>query len=509
MDRHRKALAALPALLAALLLSACAGLPSLEQRSSTHSLSKAEAAETALGQLIEPLTDVHPGKSGVHLLVSPHDAFEARTRLAEAAERTLDIQSYIWRMDETGMMLFDALRKAADRGVRVRLMLDDYNTSGMDALLAEINAHENIEVRLFNPFTVRTPRWWQLLTDLPRINRRMHNKTFTVDNSVTILGGRNVADEYFGATDTLFTDVDVLALGPVVNQVSQSFDRYWHSESSYPAELILEPAQDGPPPGRREAGSDSYQKRLGDRDPVDAIRDRDIALCWASTELVVDPPTKGLGEANDDELILAQLRQAVGVPQSRLTMISSYFIPTEEGADAMVELARRGVRVRVLTNSMAATDEALVHSAYAKWRDDLLQGGVRLYEMERGGDGASERNITTGPYGSASSTLHAKTYAVDDQLVVGSFNADPRSVHLNTEIGLVIECPELAEKVHRAFPERVMKHSYKVRLDDNGNLYWLEKSDDGVIRHGREPDTGFWQRILLPVYSRLPIDGLL
>ena len=509
MDWHRKALAASFALLAVSLLSGCAGLPSLAQRSSSEALSEDDAAETTLGRMVKPLAEAHPGKSGVHLLVNPHDAFAARTRLAEAAQRTIDIQSYIWRTDGTGLRLFQALRNAADRGVRVRLLLDDYNTSGMDPLLSAINAHENIEVRLFNPFTVRTPRFWQILTDLPRINRRMHNKTFTVDNSVTILGGRNVADQYFGATDTLFTDVDVLALGAVVDDVSESFDRYWRSDSSYPAERIIEPGQQNRWPGPASALADGYLKKIGDRDPLAAIRNGEMALCWASAELVVDDPAKALGRVDDEDLILARLRDAVGKPQSRLTMISSYFIPTRDGADALVDLVRRGVRVRVLTNSMAATDEALVHSAYAKWRDDLLNGGVRLFEMERGGDGASASNITAGPYGSASSTLHAKTYAVDEHLVVGSFNADPRSVNLNTEVGLVIHCPELAMKVHDAFPKRVMKSAYEVRLDDDGNLYWLEKGEEGVTRHDREPNTTFWQRVLLPVYSLLPIDGLL
>lgn len=494
-----------------LLLVGCAGLPSLEGRTPSRALSAEEAADTPLGALTGPLVRAHPGRSGVHLLADPHDAFAARLRLADAARQTLDVQYYIWRPDTTGKLLFDALRRAADRGVRVRLLLDDYNTAGMDPVLAALNAHDNIEVRLFNPFVTRGPRFWDLLTDLPRVNRRMHNKTFIADNSLLVLGGRNVADEYFGATETLFSDLDVLVMGPVVASVSDAFDRYWRSDSAYPAERILRADQNGEPPPEAEGDSRAdYLEELGDRDPVVALRDGKLALCWATTRLVVDDPAKGLGEAEGAELFLTQLDRAVGDPEQRLDIIASYFIPTRQGVEDLTGLAARGVQVRVLTNSMAATDVALVHSGYAKWRRDLLEGGVQLYEMKRGDGPRDSPHLRAGPYGSARSTLHAKAFAVDgEQLVVGSFNADPRSANLNTELGLVIDCPWLADNIHGAFPDKVMKHAYRVRLDDNGKLYWLSVKDGETVRFDREPDTTLWQRLSLPVFSILPIDGLL
>lgn len=502
---------ALPIALLVWMLAACTSLPSLEGRAPSQALSAAQAAETDLGRWVAPQAEEHPGRSGVHLLADPHDAFAARMRLAAAARHTLDIQYYIWRADTTGMLLFDALYRAADRGVRVRLLLDDYNTSGMDSLLASLNAHHNIEIRLFNPFMVRKPRFWEILTDLPRVNRRMHNKTFIADNTVVVLGGRNVADEYFGATDTLFTDLDVLAVGPVVGDVSAAFDQYWSSQSAYPIERVL--GEDGAemefaaPDGEHAR---EYLAELEEHDPVAALRDRELALCWSETHLVVDDPAKALREADGDELFLAQLNDVVGIPESRLDIISSYFIPTRVGVEELTDLTAQGVQVRVLTNSMAATDVALVHSGYAKWRDELLEGGVLLYEMKRGDEGRSSSNLTAGPYGSASSTLHAKAFAVDgEQLVVGSFNADPRSVHLNTELGLVISCPELADKIHDAFPEGVMRHAYQVRLGSDGDLYWLEMDGETLIRHDREPNTTLWQRLSVPIFSILPIDGFL
>ncbi|MFA5490413.1 MAG: phospholipase D-like domain-containing protein, partial [Candidimonas sp.] len=215
-------------------------LPSLAGRTDTVALAESEGRATQLGRSLAPLEYAHPELSGIHALADPHDAFAARILLAAAAERTLDVQYYIWRNDITGTLMFEALHKAADRGVRVRLLLDDNNTSGLDPVLAALDSHPNIEVRLFNPFVLRWPRWAGFATDFSRLNRRMHNKSFIADNQATIIGGRNVGDEYFGATqDVLFTDLDVLAVGPVVRDASADFDAYWRSDSSYPVERVL------------------------------------------------------------------------------------------------------------------------------------------------------------------------------------------------------------------------------------------------------------------------------
>src|SRR5687767_5346707 len=233
-------LVALVLLLGILLLGRCTRLPPLENR--TASMALEDTGATRLGKAVSPLTQAHPGVSGIHPLRDARDAFAARFLLAEAAERTLDVQYYIWHQDMSGILLFQALHEAAERGVRVRLLLDDNSTPGMDETIAALDAHSNIEVRLFNPFVIRTPRAIGYLTDFPRLNRRMHNKSFTADNQATIIGGRNVGDEYFGATEgVLFADLDVIAAGPVVHEVSSDFDRYWASESSYPADRLVPP----------------------------------------------------------------------------------------------------------------------------------------------------------------------------------------------------------------------------------------------------------------------------
>lgn len=219
-------------------MGGCSALSSLENRATSMALF--DTGATRLGQAISPLVEAHPGMSGIFPLADARDAFAARALLARAAERTLDLQYYIWHADMSGTLLFNAIRDAADRGVRVRLLLDDHGTSGVDTELAALDAHPDIEIRLFNPFVIRKPRAINYLTDFFRLNRRMHNKSFTADNQATIIGGRNTGDEYFGASDgLLYVDLDVMAVGPVVSEVSKDFDRYWASESSYPVERLL------------------------------------------------------------------------------------------------------------------------------------------------------------------------------------------------------------------------------------------------------------------------------
>ncbi|MHA7919186.1 phospholipase D-like domain-containing protein, partial [Alloalcanivorax xenomutans] len=350
-------------------LAGCAGLPSLEGRTASVALSPEYARTSAMGKIIAPLVDAHPGDSGIHALVDAREAFAARMLLADAAEHTLDIQYYIWHADITGTLLFEALHRAADRGVRVRLLLDDNNTVGLDEILSALDAHPNIEVRLFNPFVLRWPRALGFITDFSRANRRMHNKSFTVDNQVTVMGGRNVGDEYFGATDgPLFADLDVLAIGPVVNDVSVDFDRYWASRSSYPADLIL---SDKPVPDlqalatsasrlERTRKADAYIRALKQSRLVTQLRNGNLPFEWAATRMVSDDPAKGLGEAAPEGLLMAQLSEVIGTPAASLELVSPYFVPTAAGVEAFTALAESGVDIRVLTNSLEATDVSAV-----------------------------------------------------------------------------------------------------------------------------------------------------
>ena len=516
-----------------LLLAACTELPPQGGGSVTHALT--DTADTPLGRAVQPRMRAHPGQTGMHLLGESNDAFAARMLLAHRAERSLDVQYYIWHDDLTGTLLFEALRRAAERGVRVRLLLDDNNTSGLDGTLAALDSHPNIEVRLFNPFMIRSPRWIGYVTDFFRLNRRMHNKSFTADSQVTVVGGRNIGDEYFGAgTGTLFADLDVMAIGPVVDDVSADFDRYWASGSTYAAAGLLPAA----PPGalaeltrhaaKVEADPDAaaYVHAVRTSPFVERLLRHELELIWAPTRMLSDDPAKGLGRAPPEQLLGAKLERAVGPFQRDLKIVSPYFVPAKTGTEDLLRLAAQGVQIAVLTNSLEATDVVAVHAGYAKRRKTLLQAGIRLYELQR--DAASPKDRTThrGQLGSGSkgggsktsgklsgssaASLHAKTFTADHERVfIGSFNFDPRSAKLNTEMGFVIESADLAKQIADGLEEGILKSAYQVRLKADGELEWIEQRGDRTVLHETEPGTSFGQRLLIRVLSVLPIEWLL
>jgi putative cardiolipin synthase len=466
----------------------CNRLPPLAGR--TISVAAADTASTRLGEAITPLLAAHPHLSGVYALRDARDAFAARYLLAAAAERTLDVQYYIWRHDLSGTLLMKALVAAADRGVRVRLLLDDNNTAGLDALLAAVDSHPRIEVRLFNPFAVRKPRAIGYVTDFPRLNRRMHNKSFTADNRATIIGGRNVGDEYFGATDgVLFADLDVLAIGPV--------DQTSIARISSDAARV-----------ERDAAAVMYLKAVQQTAVVRQLREKTLPFEWAVTRMISDPPAKALRRAGRDELLFHQFETIFGTPAAEVDLVSPYFVPGEPGVELFGGWSKRGVRVRVLTNSFEATDVALVHAGYAKRRKRLLAAGVALYELRaRAG---SRPAASRGMFGSSGSSLHAKTFAVDrSRLFVGSFNFDPRSAELNTEMGFVIDSPVMARRLAEVFDKDLPMSSWEVRLSSSGDEEWLEHRGSSVVRHRTEPGTTWWQRMMVFLLSAMPIDPLL
>jgi cardiolipin synthase C len=501
------------------LLAGCSTLPSLEHRSTSRAL--VDTGTTRLGRAISPLVDAHRGHSGIYPLSDAHEAFAARVLLAQAAERTLDAQYYLWHKDLTGTLLFEALHAAADRGVRVRLLLDDNRTSGLDTTLAALDAHPNIEVRLFNPFVIRRPRLIGFITDFSRANRRMHNKSFTADSQATIIGGRNIGDEYFDASEGfVFVDLDIMAVGPVVKEVSHAFDRYWASGSSYPVDRLLPPAD----PAliaelaaaasliARDPAAAAYMDALRRAPVVRELLAGRLALEWATTRLVSDHPAKGLGLAGPEALLVAKLQAIIGDPSSEMDLVSAYFVPAAAGAAAFAALAARGVTVRVLTNALEATDLAPVHAGYAKRRKSLLEAGVTLYEVRRLSPDtrANRRAGRMGSAGSSAAGLHAKTFSVDRARVfIGSFNFDPRSAKLNTEMGVVIESPALAQRIAAAFETSIAANAYEVRLSETGELCWIERHDGTSVRHDTEPGTSFWQRAGVWFLSLLPIEWLL
>jgi len=498
-------------------LTACS-LPPLDDRSASSALAQETAAGTRLGQALAPQTAARPGRSGIYALSDPLEAFATRALLMRAAQRTLDVQYYIWHDDTTGALLVQELLAAAGRGVRVRLLLDDVGTSGLDAQWSALDQHPLIEVRLFNPMVVRRPKALGYLTDFARANRRMHNKSLTADNQATVIGGRNIGDEYFGATDgVLFADLDVLAVGPIVPEVSQDFDRYWASNSSYPVGPLLAPSH-AAQRQRLDArlaqvvaapATQNYRRAVVQAPFVQQLLQGVLPLEWSQVRMVSDDPAKGLARAPRAGLLLTQLAPIIGEPQRALDLVSPYFVPTQAGVAAFAQLRQRGIRVRVLTNSLQATDVAVVHAGYARWRRALLAEGVELYEMRPGpGEGAEEHS--PGPFGSSGASLHAKTFAIDAQRVfVGSFNFDPRSAHLNTELGFVIDSPRLAGQVSQAFEQHIPLRSYRVQLDAQGQLEWHAGAGHPPAVYRTEPGSRWFERAWLRLLTWLPIEWLL
>lgn len=499
------------AVIAGALATGCASLPSLENR--TPSIALGQTGDTRLGQAAGELTAAHPGRSGYYPLPDGPDAFAARALLARAAQRSLDVQYYIWNNDVTGGLMFNALRAAADRGVRVRLLLDDNHTADIDQVLLALDAHPNIEVRVFNPFAIRKPRALGFLTDFSRLNRRMHNKSFTADNQVSIVGGRNIGDEYFGAgDDVLFIDLDVMAIGPVVQAVSRQFDRYWNSQSAYPIASVVPhfPEEQGsvPAPLPESPRAQAWLEAMRHSPFVDQLMRRELPVEWATTRLVSDAPEKVLGRASAADTVAPQLRALFGEPKREISLVSPYFVPGEAAEHTFAAMARRGVKVTILTNSLGSIDTPILHAGYIKWREDLLAAGVSLYEL-RGAE-RREPQKSAGPFGSSANALHAKTFEVDgERIFVGSFNLDQRSRALNTELGLVIESPNLASRLATTMRERMPGLAYEVHLGPDGKLYWIERSNGKLIRHDTDPGTGVWRRASVRVLSWLPIDWLL
>lgn len=469
-------------------------------------------------KILEDDLSTHTGKSGIYPLANGRDAFLARLALVESAQYSLDLQYYIWHDDISGRLLAQSLYKAAERGVRVRLLLDDHTMAGMDAMIATLNQHPNIEVRLFNPYMQRGFRPLGYLSDFFRLNRRMHNKSLTADSLVSVVGGRNVGDEYFGATDgVLFADLDVAGVGDVAQKVSAEFDQYWNSEVCFPAETILgaehdKLAQSGQFPTQftGDDASNGYLKLLAESSFARYLREGGLPLIWATTEVVSDLPEKALGNhEKKNNLFQKHIAPLMAKTEKELLLVSPYFVPTKQGEAFLSGIAKQGRSVHVLTNTLQANDVAVVHAGYIKHRQALLENGVKLYELK------PESTIKTSKiknmYSGSGASLHAKTFAVDGRyLYVGSFNFDPRSADLNTEMGVIIDNAELAGQLRMVLEADQLHHAYAVSLNENGKAVWKTRGDDGELHSSdKEPEASLFRRVQVWVASRLPIDWLL
>jgi len=505
-----------------LMVGGCASLPDNVARDESHALQ--DTATTTLGLQSHAAQQVHPGQSGFRPLKSGVDALLARIVLAEAAQRSLDVQYYIWHDDLTGRIFAHALLRAADRGVRVRVLLDDVGAQANDETLLSLDAHPNIEIRLFNPVASRSFRGLGMLSDFSRVNRRMHNKAFVADNQAAILGGRNIGDEYFEASsEVAFGDLDVLTVGPVVGEVSTAFDQFWNAPASYPIATLLGrsvgsaslTALRAELAAYLEANRDSpYVTRAGSRLAEESASGR-YPFDWGKATLLYDDPAK-IGRAPDatEGHLLPQFSGIGKQVQQDLLIISPYFIPGKQGVAWLNGLVKRGIRVTVLTNSLAATDVGAVHSGYQRYREALLEGGVVIYELKPGAVQPAKAENKTKGFGSSRASLHAKSFVFDHQAVfIGSLNLDPRSIQLNTEIGVVCESAPLAEDIAAPLERNLDTIAWRLErvVDASGRAHieWVETGAEGERRYVNEPEVSAMRRLSVWFLGLLPIESQL
>ena len=498
---------------AGLLLTGCASLP--ENYPRAESTAFADHESTEIGSYFAKTAAKHPGKSGFGIIRYGRPAFTARVAMSDLAEETLDVQYYIWEADATGRILIDRLVRAADRGVRVRLLLDDINIKGRDAYVAALDTHPNIEIRMFNPFANRETPGLGFLSDFNRVNHRMHNKLMVMDNALALIGGRNIGNHYFDvADDANFRDLDIAAGGPVVPEISSVFDRFWNGKWSYPIGALLDRTY-------TEADMRATVAKLREHMALDDYPhplDQDVAtlkselrglfddFIWAPGQIVWDDPDSLEREGATSEMIEALVRRLDRVDEE-LLIESAYFVMRGPGVEKLAGLVDNGVRVRVLTNSLASNDVLAAHAGYAERRDDLLAGGVELHEL-RPYPGPVQKEIVAG---TSKAALHTKAIVFDRKDVfIGSLNLDPRSLDINTEAGLYVESPELAQQVIAYMDEGVTpENSYRVLLDEDGDLYWITEVDSQEVRYSKDPESTGMQRFTSGFIEILPVEGQL
>lgn len=467
---------------------------------------------TRIDQVIAPLTAAHPDESGLALVSSNIDAFAVRALSARHAGRSLDLQYYLWHDDLTGRLLAAEALAAADRGVRVRVLIDDINAHSADAAFRALDVHKNIEVRMFNPSRNRggtLGRATEMLFRGLSLNRRMHNKAWIVDGQLAVVGGRNIGDEYFDAAQqTNFLDADVVLVGPAVAQTSAIFDEFWNSPSAIPINTLAEEAK-RPLDDIRQAlaaivqgpEAQPYLDHVRKSAVVRAWVDGEAPLHWTSSARVYsDPASKAQGTGEDGWLIRA-IMTTIASAKTELTIISPYFVPGEEGTRALVRAAQSGITINILTNSLASNDVMAVHSGYARYRVPLLRAGVNLYELMPFGDTNSSL------LGSSGASLHTKAFVVDRRKgFVGSFNFDPRSARLNTEMGVMFKDPALAEELLAEYRLHIAADkSYQLTLDDN-EVRWTDRRETPPRTWSVDPETSIWQRLVVALMSWLPIE---
>ena len=503
--------------LTCILVASCSTLPdNLEKNKSWSYPSKHKVDENspyAVG------LEENPTMSGLLLLHNGLDAFAGRLAMVSSARSTIDSQYYLFHRDQTGQIFTQKLLEAANNGVRVRLLVDDMDQSGRDFGAIVLDSHPNIQVRIFNPFSRKTPRLMQFLTRFGDVTRRMHNKTLTVDQRIAVLGGRNIGDQYFDASDeTNFTDLDAMVIGPVVKQISTSFDAYWNDRLSYPINILSNENVSEETAKKMLTDFENIVKEKIDIRYVEALKKSQFAIQFNAQSLpfdytdvraIFDEPEK-FGSDDLKYYLTSDLESSFENVRSNLIIISPYFVPGKEGTLFLSDLARNGIQVKVLTNSLASTDVAVVHAGYIKYRKDLLKAGVEIHEVQ-----SNSLKPHVGNWkGSSSASLHSKAFIFDDKEVfVGSLNLDPRSVYENSEIGLLIKSSKIASELTQWYEDYSTNYSYRVFLEDNWSGMKLTRwhlpgsPDSPVLKN--EPDSGILLRAGIHLIRFLPIESQL
>jgi putative cardiolipin synthase len=489
-------------------LSACVGLPKHVEKYPTEALPN--PGSTSLGQIV-----AHSGAvanmSGIRLLSSGAEAFDSLIALADHAQRTLDVQYYLIDQDESSRTLLHHVRLAADRGVRVRLLVDDLHTAGEDRRFMHLGEHANVEVRVFNPFPGgRLATWTRFLasaSDMRRLNHRMHNKLFVADNALAITGGRNIGDQYFTRDKkSNFIDLDVVAAGRIVPQLSTSFDAFWNSTYAYPIASLASAAQNEPgAQSVEEIDAKSESNWLSGELDSGTLR-----INWVPATVLADQPAKIASETSpgEEETIANNIAALMRSAKTEVIIISPYFVPGKEGVALMQELVQRGVHIRVMTNSLASTDSPLAHTGYARYRVALLKLGVELSEVR---PQLGQKRQRFHPFRSANASLHAKSLVIDERTVfIGSLNMDARSAHTNSEMGIVIRSPEIARQVTSLLDDISADGSYRLQLEGHTDkIEWRSGDADAPKIWHTEPETTRWQRFSLDLLAPFAPEELL
>lgn len=485
-------------LTAAALLNGCATV-SFDQPKS-ESTYFTDTAQTELGQWSTHWVNEHDGASGFYPLTGGMDALAARLGLAERAQKSLDLQYFLMKSDKAGLVISKSLLIAADRGVRVRLLLDDVFTSASDSKLVLLNEHSNIEVRLFNPVSRSGSTSLNFVFDFRRANRRMHNKSFSVDNAVSIIGGRNIGEEYFDLKDgAVFVDFEVLAFGPVVSEISESFDDFWNHSLALPIEYVAKPNKNESLASYRATTGKDLRVLYDDlyagafkNDVLQDIFTESRSLYPASAKVIADSPDKLKAKVGPEhQLLLNELRELLLGAERELIFVSPYYVPLDNGVQFARDVMSRGIEVIMITNSLASNNHIAAHSGYSKYRRDVIRAGMQLYEI-RANAGRLMGDNEDGP---EQMTLHTKLIIVDRRyLLVGSPNMDPRSLEINAEKGLIIDSEPLARGIAERIDELLPNIAYRVVENDSGKLEWQGRIDGQDVVETTEPLASRWRR---------------